>query len=90
MMNLTREGTPTLACVLNFALYPQGYFPQLAITAVVVPGTQMGDTATDSARFLNNKRIEGTLPEMAEGSYRLLPAEHESPHHHRHKNRKTR
>ena len=66
MMNLIREGTPTLACVLNFALYPQGYFPQLAITAVVVPGTQMGDIAADSARFINNKRIEGTIPEMAE------------------------
>lgn len=66
MLNITRDGTPTLAGVLNFALYPQGYFPQLGITAIVVPGTQIGDTAADSARFINNKRIEGTIPAMAE------------------------
>lgn len=66
MLNITRDGVPTLAGVLNFALYPQGYFPQLGITAIVVPGTQIGDTADDSARFINNKRIEGTIPAMAE------------------------
>ncbi|MGN8895919.1 ATP-binding protein [Flavonifractor sp. HCP28S3_F3] len=66
MLNITRNGVPTLAAVLNFALYPQGYFPQLGITAIVVPGTQIGDTAEDSARFVNNKRIEGTIPAMAE------------------------
>lgn len=66
MLNITRSGVPTLAGVLNFALYPQGYFPQLGITAIVVPGTQIGDTAADSARFTNNKRIEGTIPAMAE------------------------
>ena len=66
MLNITRDGVPTLAGVLNFALYPQGYFPQLGITAIVVPGTQIGDTAADSARFTNNKRIEGTISAMAE------------------------
>ena len=66
MLNITRNGVPTLAGVLNFALYPQGYFPQLGITAIVVPGTQIGDVAADSARFVNNKRIEGTIPAMAE------------------------
>ncbi|WP_243417163.1 ATP-binding protein [Pseudoflavonifractor phocaeensis] len=66
MLNITRSGVPTLAGVLNFALYPQGYFPQLGITAIVVPGTQIGDTAEDSARFVDNKRIEGTIPAMAE------------------------
>lgn len=66
MLNITWNGVPTLAGVLNFALYPQGYFPQLGITAIVVPGTQIGDVAADSARFVNNKRIEGTIPAMAE------------------------
>src|SRR5699024_9538367 len=36
MLNITRNGAPTLAAVLNFGIYPQGYLPQLAITAVVV------------------------------------------------------
>ena len=67
MLNITRNGAPTLAAVLNFGIYPQGYLPQLAITAVVVPGKEIGDTAEeDSARFLDNKRIEGTIAEMTE------------------------
>lgn len=43
MLNITRNGVPTLAAVLNFCLYPQGFFPQLGITAIVVPGTEIGD-----------------------------------------------
>ena len=64
MLAITRGGVPTLAAILNFGLYPQGYFPQLAITAIVVPGKEIGDTSQRGERFLNNKRIEGTLPEM--------------------------
>ena len=64
MLAITRDGIPTLAAVLNFGLYPQGFFPQLAITAVVVPGTELGDQSESGSRFLDNKRIEGTLPEM--------------------------
>lgn len=66
LLNITRSGTPTLAAVLNFAIYPQGYLPQLGITAIVVPGTEIGSLAEDSARFLDNKRIEGTIAEMVE------------------------
>ena len=67
MLNITRDGVPTLAAVLNFGIYPQGYLPQLAITAVVVPGKEIGETAdADAARFLDNKRIEGTIAEMVE------------------------
>ena len=66
MLNVTRNGIPTLAAVLNFCLYPQGFFPQLGITAIVVPGTEIGDVDQDSARFIDNKRIGGTIPEMVE------------------------
>lgn len=66
MLHLTRNGVPTLAAIMNFGLYPQGYLPQLAITAVVVPGTAIGDVADDDARFVDNKRIEGTLSDMLE------------------------
>lgn len=64
MLAITRDGIPTLAAILNFGLYPQGYFPQLAITAIVVPGKEIGDIGEDAARFSDNKRIEGTLPAM--------------------------
>lgn len=64
MLYLTSRGKPTLAAVMNFGLYPQGYLPQLAVTAIVVPGTEIGQTAEDEARFLDNRRIEGTLSDM--------------------------
>lgn len=64
MLAITRGHQPTLAAVLNFGIYPQGYFPQLAITAIVVPGQNIGDLSTDATRFLDNKRLEGTLAEM--------------------------
>lgn len=66
MLNITHGGKVTLAAVMNFCLYPQGYFPQLGITAIVVPGTQIGETDTDAARFTDNKRIEGTIDTMVE------------------------
>ncbi len=66
MLNVIRDGKPTLAAVMNFCIYPQGYLPQLAITAVVVPGTEIGDHAREDPRFLDNKRIEGTIKTMVE------------------------
>lgn len=64
MLNILRNGKPTLAALMNFGIYPQGYFPQLGITAVVVPGTLIGDTDDNDVRFLDNKRIEGNLSSM--------------------------
>lgn len=66
MLAITRDSVPTLAAVLNFGIYPQGYFPQLAVTATVIPGKEIGEVSADGARFLDNKRIEGTLPDMLE------------------------
>ena len=66
LLNITRSGVPTLAAVMNFGLYPQGFFPQLGITAVVVPGSEIGDVDKDAARFIDNKRIEGTISSMVE------------------------
>ena len=66
MLNITRNGVPTLAAVMNFCVYPQGYLPQLAITAVVVPGTEIGQHNGVDPRFLDNKRIEGTIKTMVD------------------------
>lgn len=64
MLNILRDGVPTMASLMNFGIYPQGYFPQLGITAIVVPGTEIGDTDDNNIRFLDNKRIEGNLSSM--------------------------
>lgn len=68
MLSISRNGIPTLAAVMNFGIYPQGYLPQMAIIAVVVPGEKLGDTSIQGARFIDNKRIEGTLIEMLDGA----------------------
>lgn len=66
MLNITRDGVPTLAAVMNFGIYPQGLLPQLAVTALVVPGTEIGEKVGTDSRFLDNKRIEGTIKNMVE------------------------
>ena len=64
LMGVTADNVPTLAGLMTFSRYPQTYFPQLCITAVAVPGTEMGTTGPDGERFIDNKRITGAIPEM--------------------------
>lgn len=66
LMGVTVEGKTTLAGLMTFSKYPQTYFPQLCITAVALPGTEMGTVGTDGERFIDNKRITGSIPEMLE------------------------
>lgn len=66
LMGVTSDGKPTLAGLMTFSKYPQTYFPQLCITAVALPGTEMGETGTDGERFIDNKRITGAIPDMLE------------------------
>ena len=64
LMGVTNQGSPTLAGLMTFSIYPQTYFPQLCITAVVVPGTEIGSIGDDGERFIDNKRITGAIPDM--------------------------
>jgi ATP-dependent DNA helicase RecG len=66
LMGVVKDGKPTLAGVLCFSEYPQAAFPQLCVTAVVVPGLKIGDKGIDEERFIANKRIEGTIKEMVD------------------------
>ena len=68
LMSVTHHHNVTLSSVLLFSPYPQAYFPQFCITAVVVPGKEVGEVDGDGVRFLDNARIEGTIPEMLEES----------------------
>ena len=68
MLNITRDGKPTIAAIMNFCVYPQGYLPQMAITAIRVPGYEIGEVDDSDARFIDNKRIEGTLADMMDGA----------------------
>lgn len=68
LLGITKDGIPTLSAVMNFGIYPQGIYPQLAITAVTVMGTEIGDVGYEGERFVDNKRIEGTISEMVDGA----------------------
>ena len=63
---------PTLAGTMIFGEYPQTYYPQLFIACVVVPGIELGDTGAMGERFIDNKRIEGTIEEMIAGAMNFL------------------
>lgn len=66
LMGVTVDGSPTLAGLMSFSHYPQANFPQLCITAVVVPGTSMGETGDAGERFIANQRLTGPIPDMVE------------------------
>ena len=72
LMSVTRENTVTLSAVLLFSPYPQAYFPQLCITAVSVPGSEMGILGESGERFTDNQRIEGNIPEMIDGAIQFV------------------
>lgn len=66
LMGITVNGQPTLAGELCFSKYPQGAFPQLCVTAVALPGTQMGEPGLQGERFIDNECITGTIDEMVD------------------------
>ncbi len=72
LMKITLDGKLTLSSVLLFSRFPQAYFPQLAITAIAVPGTEIGAFGKYEERFIDNKRIEGTIVEMLDDAIRFV------------------
>ena len=63
---------PTLVGTMIFGEYPQSFYPQLFIACVVVPGNKLGDIGTMGERFIDNKRIEGTIEEMLNDTMSFL------------------
>lgn len=55
---------PTLAGLLCLGTYPQRYFPQLFVSFVALPTTEMGELSPDGARFLDNQTIDGAIPQL--------------------------
>ncbi len=72
LMGLLKDGKPTVTAVMCFSKYPQAFYPQLCITAVLVPGTEMGEETDDGRRFISNKKIEGTIEEMADAGVNFV------------------
>ena len=74
LMSVERDGKPTLTAELLSGLYPQAFYPQLGIIATAVQGTEYCEPQPDGSRFSDNKRIEGTIPEMLEGAMNFVRA----------------
>ncbi len=72
LMGITTGGDPTVSGVFVFGKFPQTYYPMLGITAVVVPGTEIGEIGTDGERFIANQRFNGTISEMLEGAVEFV------------------
>lgn len=68
LTGILKSGKVTLSAVMLFGYYPQAYFLQLSVIATCVPSTEMGILDETGQRFTDSRRIEGTLPEMLEGS----------------------
>lgn len=71
-LNMIVDAKPTLACTLLFSIYPQMFYPQYTVNAMVVMGYEKGDVGTDGVRFIDNKRIEGTIEDMLNETMRFL------------------
>ncbi len=72
LQGITEDSKPTLAGLLLFSSYPQAFFPQLCITAVSVPGTEISSTGNIGERFIDNKRLDGTLVQMLDDSLQFV------------------
>lgn len=58
------ELRPTLAGLLALGRYPQEFFPQLFVAFVALPSTTLGEHVAGGPRFLDNRTIDGPLPEV--------------------------
>ena len=70
-LQVLRDNNPTLASLLTMGDYPQQFYPRLAVTFALYPGTGKGDV-TEGFRLLDSARITGPIPEMVEEGVRLV------------------
>jgi ATP-dependent DNA helicase RecG len=63
---------PTVAGIMVFGEYPQHFFPQWFIAAIVVPGFEIAKLGKVGERFIDNKRIEGNISTMYNETIRFL------------------
>lgn len=64
LQGLVDANKPTVAGMMLLGEYPQAYFPQLSIVAMVVDGVAIGELGQHGERFIDDQRIEGRIPQM--------------------------
>ncbi len=61
---IDKNNYPTICGILNFSKYPQIFSPNLDIVAVRCSTSEYGVEDENGIRFLDNKRLDGTISEM--------------------------
>lgn len=61
---IDNKGNPTICGMMIFGKYPQMISPNLDIVAVKCIGNKYGIENTEGVRFMDSKRIDGTITEM--------------------------
>ena len=68
------EMRPTLTGLLMFGVYPQAGEPQLVITFLQYYGATETEKTPRGERFLDNRKFEGTIPEMVDNATNYVMA----------------
>lgn len=61
-----KDGQPTVCGIMLFGKYPQYLSPNLDIVAVVCATENYAEESENGERFIVNKRLDGTIPQMLE------------------------
>ncbi len=61
-----KDGNPTVCGIMLFGKYPQYLSPNLDIVALVCSSKKYAEESDSGERFLVNKRLDGTIPQMLE------------------------
>ncbi len=59
MLNLSYDGTPTVAAMMHFCAYPQGFFPRFQILTAVVDAPDWKEEAV-----IEKKRLNGSISDL--------------------------
>lgn len=70
MMNgfIDKKNNPTVCSIMLFGKYPQYFSPNFDIIALVCPSVNYAEESENGERFIANKRLDGTIPEMLESA----------------------
>ncbi len=63
-----KDGLPTVCGLMLFGKYPQYLSPNLDIIALVCATNKYAEESEAGERFLVNKRLDGTIPQMLESA----------------------
>lgn len=61
---IDNSGLPTICGIMLFGKYPQILSPNLDIVAVKCAGTKYAEENSSGVRFIDNKRLDGTISQM--------------------------